>query len=222
MKKDAILVLAHTLQPGRVQNSRVLSRETETRVETAVDMYARGDANFILMQGGPGVVVQSGEWGSRQTGNVQSYWVPLGSRPVISDQMKVYAQHLGVPEHRIFIQPHSCDNVGEAIFAYGMYLRPQELNWKNNFVVTSDYNVPRATEVYTHVLGSGFSTDVVGALSGKVEDLKILETERNNLKTFQEQFGDVPPGDLERLLATLYEKHPYYKIISEKYRIRFQ
>lgn len=218
-KKDAILVLAHTLVDGRVPGSRAISEETGKRVEGAVDLFAKDEANFLLMQGGPGVIVHGGEWGSRQAGDVSAEWVPLGSRPVISDLMKIYAQHLGVPDNRIYTQGHSCDNVGEAVFAGGLILTP--LGWKDNFVVTSQYNVKRAQAVYNHILGPDFTTTVIGVLSDKENNEKIVETEENNLNMFIEQFGNNTPGDLEKMLATLYEKHGYYTCIPEKYRVRF-
>ena len=49
--KDALVVLANTFQQGKVPGSRVLTKETELRVERAVERFAEGKARYMLMQG---------------------------------------------------------------------------------------------------------------------------------------------------------------------------
>jgi len=213
-KKDAILVLANTFIPHRR-----LSPETVSRVDKAAELYHKGAAKFMIMQGGPGAQLE-GNWADRSTASTAT-WVPRGTRPVISDVMKAYAVTLGVPEERIFVQPYSCDNVGEAIFGYGMFLRPEELDFTDNIIVTPNHNISRASKIYRKLIPSRHTFDFEGVDSPLDTDEITLETEKKNLAVFLKQFAGVTPGDLESMLNILYKEHPYYNWISEEHQLRF-
>ncbi len=227
--KDALLVLSDTLMPSSLVPGRnVINRNTKRRVEKAVELYGKREARVLIMQGGPGVVVSKGNWALHRSFETTAEWVPLGTRPVIADLMKTYAEHLGVPEDSIYVQPFSCDCVSEAIFAYGMFLRQEARGWNNNIVVTSTFNVARVTEIYQHVLGQRFTTTVIGSSAEEpiFGDTKAIqqaleEKEAESLAAFRRDFGDISPGDLGKLVERLYNQHPYFKDIPQKYRMRF-
>lgn len=203
-EKDSIIVLSHYLTPDLE-----LSSVSKARVEKCVEMYKADVAPYIVMNGGPGKLTEetNGSW-----------YLPRNSGRVHCDFMANYAIKLGVTEDHILTQEYSSDTVGEAYFVKELILIPND--WRNNIVVTDKSQEDRAREIYSFILGSDFTTEFE-IVEAESEDLDaIIAREQESLQIFQQQFGNVTPGDSAAIEEILYELHTIYRNLPEEKKLR--
>lgn len=204
MSKDAIIVLSHYLTP-----ERELTEESRLRVDKGLEILAKGGANYIVMNGGPGKFSERTE---------QGLYVPRGTHPVHSEAMAQYAMQRGVPREKIAIQDFSSDSVGESYFVKEMVLLPNRL--LDNIVVSSEHHIPRVKEIYRKILGDGFLTDYAGVPIALANVKEIDENERRLLEIFRNQFGQVKDGESATIEAILYSAHNLYKDLPQELKWR--
>jgi hypothetical protein len=202
-KQDSIIVLAHSLTP-----ERELTAESKLRLDFAVDLFKQDVADFMVMSGGPGILTDG-------------RYMQRGTHPVNCEAMKDYALCLGVPADRILMQDYSIDTVGDVYFTKEMILVPRK--WFNNVFVTSKYHVKRVEVVSGIILGTPFSTKVMGVETENLIGVEpaILAEEESTTKLFLKQFGGVRPGDSRAIEEILYRDHLLYRKIPEEERLRF-
>lgn len=202
MSKDAIIVLSHYLTP-----QRELTEESRLWVDTGLEIFAKGEANYIVMNGGPGRFSERTE---------QGLYVPRGTHPVHSEVMAQYAMQRGVPQEKIAIQDFSSDTVGESYFVKEMVLLAN--GFFKNIIVSSDYNMPRVEEIYKKILGDSFQTYYLGVPTTLADTHEEEARVRKSIETFRRQFGQVRDGDSATLEAVLYSVHDLYKDLPQELR----
>jgi uncharacterized SAM-binding protein YcdF (DUF218 family) len=200
-KKDAITVLS-----SRLTLDRKLNKESKKRIEKGVKLFRKGMSSYIIMNGGPGLFTDG-------------TYVPRGTHPVQCEVMKEYALSLGIQNDRILIQDYSSDTVGEAYFVKKMILETRKM--RNIVIVTSVYHMKRARIIYEQILGADYFIEFVGVKTELDSDPNVLEKEKRSLSLFLRQFGELEPGDSERIEQTLYNCHSLYMEIPERKRLRF-
>lgn len=204
MTKDAVIVLSHYLTP-----QRELTEESRLRVDKGLEILAKGGANYIIMNGGPGKFSERTK---------QGLYVPRGTHPVHSEAMAQYAMQRGVPREKIAIQDFSSDTVGEAYFAKEMVLLPNNL--LDNIVVSSEHYIPRVREIFNKILAGIFSTDYAGVPIALANAKEAGENEGKSLEIFRAQFGQVGNGDSATIEAILYSLHDLYNNLPQESRWR--
>lgn len=201
MPKDAVIVLSHYLTP-----ERELTGESRLRVDKGLEILAKGGANYIVMNGGPGKFSERTE---------QGLYVPRGTHPVHSQAMAQYAMQRGVPQEKIAIQDFSSDTVGEAYFAKEMVLFPN--GFLDNIVISSQHHFPRVKEIFKTILGNEIKITYVAVPINLPE---VAANEGESLEIFRTQFGKVKDGDSATIEAILYSLHDLYKDLPQELRWR--
>ena len=204
MAKDAVIVLSQYLTP-----QRELTEESRLRVDRGLEILAKGGANYVVMNGGPGKFSERTE---------QGLYVPRGTHPVHSEAMAQYAMQRGVPREKITIQDFSSDTVGESYFVNEMVLLPNKL--LDNIVVSSEHHLPRVREIYNRILEGIFSTDYTGVPITLTNTKETDENERRLLEIFRNKFGKIKDGDSAIIEAILYSMHDLYKDLSQELKWR--
>lgn len=205
-KMNSVVVLSGYLTPDRKMDD-----ESERRVDKGIELLRNGYVEFIVMNGG------SGRFTEEVDGSI---YVPRGTHPVHCEVMRDYALDIGVPPELIFVQDFSCDTIGEAYFVKEMHLAPRL--WRRNVVVSSLYHLVRAGEIYRHILGPDFETELEGVETEKDNKPEIMSQEELLLAMFLQQAKGTQPGDSRAIERMLYEIHPLYSRIPEKERLRFR
>lgn len=110
---------------------------------------------------------------------------------------------------RVFCQSMSRDTVGDAFFTR-ILIGGDCCNRRATIdVVTSDYHVARATEIFRFIFPSAVSINVEGSIThSPIEARNICEA--RSLTAFRKTFEGVTPGDLYAIHARLSCSHPFY------------
>jgi uncharacterized SAM-binding protein YcdF (DUF218 family) len=166
----------------------LLNDETAARLELAVQLEAHSPSAMIVLCG----------WAYRSDTSL-----------TIADAMRAYmnANHPDLMP-KVKCQRYSRDTVGDAIFSrllIDSYPEPAGITVK---VVTSDYHVIRATEIFRYVFGDQRNVSVFGAPSRL--PVHHVQSEVRSLAAFRNTFAIAKPGDLASIYASLRESHPYY------------
>lgn len=132
MKFDVIVVLA-----GGITSMGTLPQSVMDRVHVAKKMYQHNAASKILM---------SGRW--------SSHWEHFPPSITEAGLMREYAISLGIPKKSIHIEEHSQNTFENALYVTKLFLEPN--NWKKVLIITSDFHIPRATRIFTKILGSEY------------------------------------------------------------------
>ncbi|MFH0837578.1 MAG: YdcF family protein [Candidatus Aenigmatarchaeota archaeon] len=205
VKKNSIIILSNRLTPARELND-----ESKLRVDRGVRLFAQGVADYIIMNGGPGLFTET---------TSQGLYVPRDTHPVQCDMMRDYALGLGILSDNILIQNYSSDSIGEAYFVKEIVLARRKL--MDNIVVTSNYHVNRVREIYRQILGPDYLTGFEGVETELDNDPDILTGEKHSLDMFLRLFGELQSGDSKRIEQILYDSHALYSKIPEAERLRF-
>lgn len=179
-----IIVLANLMS-----SNGELNNETKSRVELAASLDKLVSSEMILLCG----------WCYR----------PDCELP-IADAMNSYLINeypdLGP---KILCQRHSRDTVGDAIFSR-IFTQDRGFGVVTPVhVVTSDYHVPRVSEIFNFVYGADYNITVHGSTTFPDPALSS-QSETDSLKAFRSTFSEIEIGDLPSMLSTLRKRHPYY------------
>jgi len=185
---DAILVL-----DAGINSDATLTTRSMERVEKGVALQKSGTARPIIMSGGA-----KGPPSQAPANKTEA------------QAMKDYAISLGVAAEDILLEEESKDAIGNIFFSKVNLIEPSQ--WKNIIVVTSDYNVPRATYVFQKVMGPSYHAHFEKASSNlsppDAERVQIQEDEKMAL-TIQ-WMKNIADGDTQAVKEFLYSWHPAY------------
>jgi uncharacterized SAM-binding protein YcdF (DUF218 family) len=177
---DAIVVLSNLMEQDGTLND-----ESRERMNLAVREFSSGYASVIVTCG----------------------WAYRTDTPVaIAEAMREYAVIVGVAASAVIAESKSRDTVGHAIFTKNTLAIPNR--WRKLLVVTSDYHVGRAREIFNFVYGVKYAIEVRGAPARYAE--AIAEREHQATQEFRNTFADVKPGDDDAIFQRLRERHPFY------------
>jgi uncharacterized SAM-binding protein YcdF (DUF218 family) len=181
IKNDAVIVLAHQMDENGLLNS-----ESKARANKAVEILKEREISHIVTCG----------WAYRDDSDI-----------TIADSFKCYiVNSLGINPNKVITELNSRDTVGDAFFTkINLALL---LNWKSLCVVTSDYHVKRAQEIFSFIYGNDISLEVYGV--SVVHDVSIISNELNSIEAFRETFLGVTMGNNIEILKRLKECHPFY------------
>lgn len=179
---DAIIVLAnHMDAEGNLNN------ESKERAELSLEIMKNCSVANIVTTG----------WAYRRNVNLS-----------LAEVMKRYINER-LPadcEVNFLIEDLSKDTVGEAVFTKVNFAAP--MSWKKIIVVTSNYHIKRAKEIFNFVYGSMYEISFFGS---KWEYKKsIVDDELSSISKFRETFFGINVGDDLMILRRLKESHPFY------------
>jgi uncharacterized SAM-binding protein YcdF (DUF218 family) len=191
MKERYGLVLCHDIKKnGKIYE---LNNQTRDRTDAGIDLLKKGKINRIIMSGG----------------HTKEYGFP------ISDLMVKYAIKKGINLDNISQETLERETVGQLIFAKVIIIKPRKI--KDLVIITSDYHLPRVREEAKFIFGEGYNL-FFHAVTSSDQDRRSKKQERESLEAFRRTFVEIQPGDDEKILARLLEKHPKY--VSDAERIR--
>jgi len=181
MMTDAVIVLAN-LMDSRGQ----LNLESKLRAQMAVEIFNEKRASYLITCG----------WAYRPDCDIK-----------IADAFRSYiVNNLGINSGFVLTELNSRDTVGDAVFTKVNLAIP--FLWKRIHVVTSDYHVARAKEVFTFIYGKHFSIEVSG-VSIPDADTKF-SNEISSINIFRKTFMDIESGNDEQILNRIKQHHPFY------------
>jgi len=179
-----------TIVLANLMNSKgELNAESIARIDLAAKLDSEFRSDFIMLCG----------WAYRTD-------CPL----TIAEAMNKYilSQYSELAK-RAVCQDLSRDTVGDAVFTR-LYLHALfvDISCVDLIVITSDYHVGRAQQVFDFILGSTSSISVKGVpgFSGPMSETK----ERQSLAAFRHTFSKSTAGDLDSIYFCLRNRHPFY------------
>jgi uncharacterized SAM-binding protein YcdF (DUF218 family) len=175
----------------------LLAHEMDANGLLSPESAVRADAVARLASKTPEAIVITPGWAYRK-----DTITPVGQA------MKNYlVDKCGLQEGRIFVEGHSRDTVGDAVFSR---LQINALGEFDEIVVaTSSYHIGRAMAIFEFVFGNGHSLKEE-AVEFQVTS-ELLEHEAESLKAFRRTFKGIDAGDLDSILGRLKSKHPLYQ-----------
>jgi len=175
----------------------LLAHEMDANGLLSPESAVRADAVARLASKTPEAIVITPGWAYRK-----DTITPVGQA------MKNYlVDKCGLQEGRIFVEGHSRDTVGDAVFSR---LQINALGEFDEIVVaTSSYHIGRAMAIFEFVFGNGHSLKEE-AVEFQVTS-KLLQREAESLKAFRRTFEGIDAGDLDSILGRLKSKHPLYQ-----------
>lgn len=181
IKTDAVIVLAN-----QMNKKGLLNFESKARANKAVEILNGLEIPNIVTCG----------WAYRKDSDVK-----------IADAFKSYIiDSLGVNPNKVITELNSRDTVGDAYFTkINLALI---FNWKRLCVVTSDYHVDRAQEIFNFIYGSNFIVEVFG--TNILQDNSILSRELASTEAFRKTFSGITIGNDSEIFERLRESHPFY------------
>ncbi len=181
MTYSAIIVLGNLMNKSGLLNS-----ESSSRMDIAIKIFYKKQAPLIVTCG----------WAYRNDSSI-----------ALANAMKLYAIKIrNVPSKFILTEENSRDTVGDAVFTKKHIALNRE--WNNLLVVTSDYHILRAYEIFTYVYGKNFSIKVIGADTDNNKER--IKNEKKSIQMFYDTFTGIEAGDDTLIYKRLCEQHPYY------------
>jgi vancomycin permeability regulator SanA len=117
--------------------------------------------------------------------------------------LKEYPQ---IPKDLILCEKFSRDTVGDAIFSKKYFAIPNK--WKKIIVITSQFHIKRASEIFNFVYGQNFQLEFQGCQLNS--DNGRADKENESLSSFRNTFEHIESGHDTKIFHRLLEKHPYY------------
>ena len=166
-----------------------LNAETAARVELAAEIENNQESSLILLCG----------WPYRPDSDI-----------AIADAMRDYllTKHPALSQ-RSKCQKLSRDTVGDAIFSriFLNTLTEREESYSVN-VVTSDYHMDRAKDIFEFTFPQTCSVSVSGVSGFQCDDSTAKEAE--SISAFRNTFKKTLSGDLDSIFSALRNNHPFY------------
>lgn len=185
---DAIIVLGRGISQGGV-----LSPDSISRVEKAVELYSRGVAPKIIMSG--------------------SYSYHLDTPPPQTEAhaMKEIAIAYGVPKKDILEETKSKDTIGNVYFTKKLICEPN--NWHDLTVIASDEHIARCRYLFEKIYGPSYVVDFVESkrvLSDQEYEVE-LQHEEKSLEITKQWLDSITNGDDQAVWEIQQAHHPAYK-----------
>jgi hypothetical protein len=178
---DAIIVLANLMS-----KQGDLNKETQSRVDLAVDALKSGCAPLLITCG----------WAYREDSAI-----------CIADAMRDYAiNHRQIEESCVIVETESRDTVGDAVFTKLNLASPR--SWSSVLIVTSDYHAERSRAIFSFVYGPKVLVEAAGAVCENKDHLQ--ENEAASMSAFLRTFEGISAGEGSAIYARLREQHPFY------------
>tara|TARA_B100001989_G_C24546507_1_gene471152 strand:- start:2065 stop:2595 length:531 start_codon:yes stop_codon:yes gene_type:complete len=109
-------------------------------------------------------------------------------------------------KENIYCERNSRDTVGDAFFSnLNIY---KKLKFNKLIVVTSDYHLKRAREIFEFIYASSIELEFSG-VNMRRKDLN-LDSEIDSLISFRKTFQNIEKGDMNSISENLFSKHPFY------------
>lgn len=187
--RSALLILSHHMD----KNGR-LGKETAARVGVAVDLFRKGEFDFIITSG----------WNYRSDCELK-----IG-QAVAEDLLEMR----GLEKEQVLVDVCSRDTVGDAYFIRKNIVRPK--NIQSLTVVTSDYHKKRTKAIFEEFFLPKVKVEAVGASVAIANMDELLVHEENSIRAFHQTFENVDFADDNSVQDALTSKHPFYN--GEVYR----
>lgn len=181
--EDAVVVLSRYLNPDGS-----ICDELRQRVDRGIELLTEEEVEALVMSGGFADA-------------------DAGINIAHSDAMAEYAISRGVPAERVYRERNSMESVGHAVFVKKELLVPKD--WRDIQVVTSDYHIPRITEIFNFILGRGFNLSFEGIPTG-MDTPEMKAREKASLEAFHRTFNGIDAGDDAAIFHRLFSAHPRY------------
>lgn len=192
-KYNTVIVLSNV-----INKDGSLQEDVRLRVEKSVELYNEELGEYVTMSG-------KIDW----TEKFEDF--PYTQ----AEAMKRYAVVMGLPEKDILKEETSKDSVGQAYFVKRDIVVPK--NWEKLIVVSSDYHMERIRTVFDHIFGKDFYIRYEEVDTPLKDDTESVSHEQRSLKIFQDQFGDITPGDDEAITERLFSEHAVYNKDPDSY-----
>ena len=181
LNKDALIILARTMD-----SDGTLHLESKLRIHKAIEIFKNRYINYIVTAG----------WAYRQDSSL-----------CIADAYKEYiVSKFNIEKNTILTESNSRDTVGDAFFTKINFSEP--MAWNKITVVTSNYHVERAREIFEFIYGDSFILEVYGA--EVVHDETTIANEVSSLNSFRRTFQGIEKANNSQILDCLRESHPFY------------
>lgn len=136
----------------------------------------------------------------------------MEQRPAVSEAaaMAAYAESLGVPRSAMLLEEDARDTLGNAYFVWKRYMLPRD--WWSIRVVTSDFHIPRASWVFSKVLGPAYDVAFSAASTERFASTLVhrARAERDSAAFLAEWLGGMRDGDVAAIERLIAEDHPAY------------
>jgi vancomycin permeability regulator SanA len=181
MDHSIIIVLANFMD-----KSGKLNKESCSRLDLAIDNFSMNKNSFIITSG----------------------WNYYGEYDVaIAESMRSYIlKNSNILNELILSDDNARDTVGDAIFTKINIVK--KIGHHNLLIVTSDYHIERAHNIFSYVYGEQYKVKVIG--SKTIKNKETLEQERRSLNEFHKTFKSINSGNDFLMLKQLCNHHPYY------------
>lgn len=190
---DVIIVL------GRDINQKgILSADSISRVEKAVELYSQGIAPKIIMSG------------------AYSYHIDTPPLQTEARAMREIAIAYGVPKKDIIEETESKDTLGNAYFTKKRICEPN--NWYHLTVVASSEHIPRSQYLFDKVYGPAYTVEFVES-KRVISDEKFkteTEHEQKSLEIAKQWLDSAQDGDDAAIWRLMAKHHPAYKDMTNQ------
>jgi uncharacterized SAM-binding protein YcdF (DUF218 family) len=178
---DGILILSNLMS-----KTGYLNAESRLRADLGATLFKSNKARIIITSG---------------------YAYRKDSSLEIGNAVKNYlvSKHK-IPEYLIAAELRSRDTVGDAYFTRINLI--QEHKIKSLLVITSDYHLARTRKIFKFIYGDCCKLNFKVVPTSNF--LSKIDKEKKSLITFNETFNGTPPGDIEKITISLFERHPLY------------
>ena len=180
-KIDAVIVLANYMDCCGVLND-----ESKARAVRAVEIFKDKKASALLTSG----------WAYRSDNHIP-----------IAEVIKQYIiSNFLINPDCIFADPNSRDTVGDAYFTKINFAIP--FQWRHILVVTSNYHVERAQEIFDFIYGDNF---IIKICAVEIDFSELtMEKEISSLEAFRRTFSGVKRENNSEIFSRLRYSHPFY------------
>ncbi|MBR9678926.1 MAG: hypothetical protein GON13_01540 [Nanoarchaeota archaeon] len=203
---------------GKCKNRSMTEEFWNYRLPVAINRYdeltRKGLDVTLIVSCGPSLERVIGENGSVKIQYIQGPTVDengkfqQGDRPYDADIVAKRLNDMGFTG-KVFKQLLSLDSVGEIFFPL-TYILANDIKWVEG--VSSAYHIEGRLNVnYDKIFNNNYQILLHAVPTENNDNIEFLKNNEKTLKTFLEQFKDVPKGNLERFIENFYEKHTLHK-----------
>jgi hypothetical protein len=186
-----------------------LDKKTEARVDLAVELYKKGQARLIIMNGGPGAITKTG--GTEGVEEVVMPFLPPSTQLVHCHYMLARAREQGVPSTNIHVQPWSLDTVTEGFNTTVSLFT--SLGIERDLYVSNQMHLPRVGIILRYMAPEIIHTGAPGVITAFDQHSQRAELEEKARQQLEKRFENITPGDIPAIEAHLRENYAHRFII---------
>ena len=191
MKKRADKLKLHNIViclSHQVTKPSKLSEDSLKRIELASNIFFDKKCDFLITTG----------WSYRSD-------MKITLAELMADRA---TKEFGVSKDKLYLEESSKDTVGEAVFSRKKFL--DELKVSKLYVVTSDWHLKRAKEVFSFVYGNKNYPEILFKTIKGSKEARIKEESNNSLNEFKAIFSVCEAGSIESIYNVMIQKHKLY------------